>query len=179
MLLKYSKRNAVWQNWTESILVRYTYSLIALIKLALPLPPLPMIAMSTSTSRHFSSIFLKNSSMLDTALSSISFLSSAISARRSPMLNRDECSKWSSKYCGTEVSAVCSASSHQKFVSLLHAAPLTETQMFWICYDSWQVVGWSAWKIVDILSPDLEDHVLCKSRALNSWCEILQMCAFS
>lgn len=75
------------------VLVKCTYSLIALIKLDLPLPESPVIAMFTSTSRHFSSLFLKNSSMFDTPLSSISFLSSAISiishSLKSPMLNRE------------------------------------------------------------------------------------------
>ena len=60
--------------------MKCTYSLIALIKLDLPLPESPVIAMFTSTSRHFSSLFLKNSSMFDTPLSSISFPSSTISS---------------------------------------------------------------------------------------------------
>ena len=85
-------------------MLKCTYSLIALIKLDLPLPESPVIAMFTSTSRHFSSLFLKNSSMFDTPLSSISFSSSTISSishsLKSPMLTRD---KRRSKCCGAEV----------------------------------------------------------------------------
>ena len=108
-----------------------------------------MIAMVTSTSRHFSSLFLKKSSMSDTPPSSISFLSSAISAishlQTSPMLNRDKCSIWSFKCCGAEVTAVRSAASapaESIFVSLLHAVPLTKTQVFWICYDRQLADSW-------------------------------------
>ena len=85
-------------------MLKCTYSLIALIKLDLPLPESPVIAMFTSTSRHFSSLFLKNSSMFDTPLSSISFSSSTISSishsLKSPILTRD---KRRSISCGAEV----------------------------------------------------------------------------
>ena len=130
-------------------MVKCTYPLIALIKLDLPLPESPVIAMFTSTSRQFSSLFLKNSTMSDTPPSSISFLSSAISAvshlRTSPMLKRKKCSIWSSKCCGAEVTAVRSASSapaESIFVSLLQTAPLTKTQVFWICYDRHLADSW-------------------------------------
>ena len=105
--LEVNQRNEVCkiersQYWNRNlkkgvVLVICTYSLIALIKLDLPLPESPVIAMFTSTSRHFSSLLLKNSSIFDTPLSSISFLSSAISSishsLKSAMLNRDKSSK--------------------------------------------------------------------------------------
>ena len=90
--------------------MKCTYSLIALIKLDLPPPALPVSAMSTFTSRHFSSLVLKYFSMFDTPLSSSSFLISSISiislSRDSVMFNRDKCSKWSSKRCGAEVTGM-------------------------------------------------------------------------
>ena len=146
-----------------------------------------MIAMFTSTSPRFSSLFPKNSSTFDTPLSSICFLSSAISIishsliTKSPMLSRD---KRSSKRCGAEVQftafrllsilTACSRPESRFLLSL--TAGVTYHLRVLKCLETGKAqkeVGVSVWvSVMDLLREERVNHTIYSPLFL---CEIVEI----